>query len=209
MIRDSRAAGLTTARPRRWRCGESNPGPSILRRRLLRAQPTASLRLAGLHRRAAGRPIPNQSRPPGPGTPADPSCSTTFVHQGQEPLRRTGYLFSGSQCKLWSGTYGCCRIFNEDSGDLGSLPTPRLSTSKPVHPQGDAHILHQPCDNEARRPKPPGAGPSGGRLSGRSSRRPRPGPFRLRSWRRPRPGRGRRPGSRGAPPSVSWPPPGR
>ncbi len=54
-----------------------------------------------------------------------------------------------------------------------------------------------------------GRGPSGGRLSGRSNRRPRPGRFRLCSWRRPRPGRGRRPGSRGAPPSVSWPPPGR
>ncbi len=57
------------------------------------------------------------------------------LRRGQEPLRGTGYLSLGSQCKVWLGTYGCYRLFSEDSGDLGSLPTPLLPTSKPVHPQ--------------------------------------------------------------------------
>lgn len=56
------------------------------------------------------------------------------LRRRQEPLRGTGYLSLGSQCKVWLGTYGCYRLFSEDSGDLGSLPTPLLPTSKPVHP---------------------------------------------------------------------------
>ena len=75
------------------------------------------------------------------------------LRSGQEPLRGTGYLSLGSQCKVWLGTYGCYRLFSEDSGDLGSLPTPLLPTSKPVHPQnGDCPAsLHPPRDKRPRR----------------------------------------------------------
>ena len=76
-------------------------------------------------------------------------------------------------------------------------------------PKGMSTSYTNPVTTGPGRPNPLRTGASGGRLSGRSSRRPRPRRFRLRSWRRPRPGRGRRPVSRGAPPSVSGPPPGR
>jgi len=32
------------------------------------------------------------------------------------------------------------RLFNEDSGDLGSLPTPQLSQSKPCHPRNGEDV---------------------------------------------------------------------
>ena len=143
------------ARPHRWRRGESNPGPSILQRRRLRAQPTASIRGAGLHRQAAGLPIPNQSRPAGPGTPADPSCSTTSVHQGQEPLRRTGCLSQAASANFGVALMVVRQIFYEDFGDLGSLPTPQTSTSKPVRPHRDDPILHHLCDEAGGRPRRP------------------------------------------------------
>ncbi len=46
------------------------------------------------------------------------------------------------------------QIFYEDFGDLGSLPTPQTSTSKPVRPHRDAPIIHQLCDKEATASEP-------------------------------------------------------
>ena len=122
-------------RSRWWRCGESNPGPSILGRRHLRAQPMDEL--SGLRIPSANgrRPYSGKSRPRRSGSPAGPILLSDVRGKGQEPFQRTGRLSSGGQ-RHWSvGTYSCYRLFNEDSGDLGSLPTLQRSTSKPDHPQ--------------------------------------------------------------------------
>ena len=55
-----------------WRCGESNPGPSVLRWRHLRAQPMASIQAVGLHRRVTVRPTPGLISTPRSGHPGEP-----------------------------------------------------------------------------------------------------------------------------------------
>ncbi len=78
----------------------------------------------------SGIVFPHRSRNPGGGIPHcnAPTCRGGYPTGGQERLstlpvrnyRLHLYMF---------------RLFNEDSGDLGSLPAPQLSRSKPCHPR--------------------------------------------------------------------------
>ena len=129
-----RATGSET-RSRWWRCGESNPGPSILRRRRLRAQPMDELSGPRTPSASGRRPYSGKSQPRRSGNPAGPILLNDVRGKEQEPFQRTGRLSSGGQRQWFVGTYSCYRLFSEDSGDLGSLPTLQRSTSKPDHPQ--------------------------------------------------------------------------
>lgn len=70
-LRLNSSVGYAYGRPR-WRCGESNPGPSVLRWRRLRAQPMASLQAIGLHRRVTVRPTPGLISTPRSEHPGEP-----------------------------------------------------------------------------------------------------------------------------------------
>jgi hypothetical protein len=120
-----------------WRWGESNPRPARYQRRHLRAQPTE---LVSEHGDSVGKQpcalsaivFPRQSRSPGGGIP---HCIAWVRRGGCPPVRQerlTTLPVRNFRC-LHLCLY---RLFNEDSGDLGSLPTHQRSRSKPVHPQG-------------------------------------------------------------------------
>ena len=58
-----------------------------------------------------------------------------WIRRGRNPPGRRAAFSYAARAKLSSAPIGVCRLFNEDSGDLGSLPAPQHSTSKPFHPQ--------------------------------------------------------------------------
>ena len=121
-----------------WRCGESNPGPLRYQRRHLRAQPAASVSDRASSRWHMTPPdlvrfiFRSQSRHPGSGNPLTTPDTGRWV-----TTRADGLHYLCSQGEVVFGTYWLYRLFNEDSGNLGSLPSFQVSASKPVHPQGD------------------------------------------------------------------------
>ena len=118
-----------------WRWGESNPRPTRCRRRHLRAQPTASFRNTRTLSASTLMPYPELSYPAGPGNPGGgvPHCVALIRRGGHPPggQERLSTL-PVRNFRLHLYVY---RLFNEDSGDLGSLPPPQLSRSKPCHPR--------------------------------------------------------------------------
>ena len=120
-----------------WRCGESNPGPLNHRRRHLRAQPSASIRNSGTLMASFPLPYPDLIFPPRSRNPSGGilHCDA-WIRRGRNPPGRRAAFSYAARAKLSSAPIGVCRLFNEDSGDLGSLPAPQHSTSKPFHPHG-------------------------------------------------------------------------
>ena len=127
--------GCRERHPSVWRWGESNPRPERHQRRHLRAQPTASFRNTRTLSASTLMPYPGLSFPAGPGNPGGgvPHCVALIRRGGHPPggQERLSTL-PVRNFRLHLYVY---RLFNEDSGDLGSLPAPQLSRSKPCHPR--------------------------------------------------------------------------
>ena len=119
-----------------WRCGESNPGPSNHQRRHLRAQPSASIRNSGTLMASFPLPYPEMIFPPRSRNPSGGilHCDACIRRGRNPPGRRAAFSYA-ARAKLSSAPIGVYRLFNEDSGNLGSLPALQHSTSKPFHPQ--------------------------------------------------------------------------
>lgn len=63
-----------------------------------------------------------------------------WIRRGRNPPGRRAAFSYAARAKLSSAPIGVSRLFNEDSGDLGSLPALQHSTSKPFHPHnGRSH----------------------------------------------------------------------
>lgn len=74
--------------------------------------------------------LPHRSRNPGGGIP---HCIAWVRRGGCPPVRQE--RLSTLPVRNFRCLHLCLyRLFNEDSGDLGSLPTHQRSRSKPVHP---------------------------------------------------------------------------
>jgi len=59
-----------------------------------------------------------------------------WIRRGRNPPGRRAAFSYAARAKLSSAPIGVYRLFNEDSGNLGSLPALQHSTSKPFHPHG-------------------------------------------------------------------------
>jgi hypothetical protein len=118
-----------------WRWGESNPRPTRCQRRHLRAQPTASFRNTRTLSASTLMPYPELSFPAGPGSPGGgvPHCVALIRRGGHPPAGQE--RLSTLPVRNFRLHLYLYRLFNEDSGDLGSLPAPQLSRSKPCHPR--------------------------------------------------------------------------
>ena len=104
-------------------------------RRHLRAQPTASFRTVERCRHVSHSPSRRLSRPPVTNTPAAASCIALPDSGGTGTPRADRLLFVRQPVPDSCRHVCLSRLFNEDSGDLGSLPAPRPSRSKPVTPK--------------------------------------------------------------------------
>lgn len=89
-------------------------------------------------------PYPGLSFPAGPGSPDGgvPHC-VALIRRGGHPPEGQERLFTLPVRNFRLHLY-VYRLFNEDSGDLGSLPAPQLSRSKPCHPRSAGNVKARP-----------------------------------------------------------------
>ena len=103
----------------------------------------------------SGIVLPHRSRNPGGGVPHCVALTRRGGHPPEEQERLSTLPVRYFRLHLY-----VYRLFNEDSGDLGSLPAPQLSRSKPCHPRicGDVRNTSTPVSypaNPIRRTKQP------------------------------------------------------